>query len=405
MADRQAFSGIKVLEVSRVLASPFASYQLALLGADVIKIEDPGRGDQIRYRVYNRPDLGKSGMATAFLSQNANKRSLTLNLRTTEGQEIFRTLAKDVDVVVENLRTGTMARYGLGYEDVRQINPRIVYCSVTGYGQTGRKKRHPAYDPVTQAASGMMSFNGTPETAPLKLGPPIIDYGTGLSAVLGIVVALFQRERTGVGQHVDVSMLDAALTLMSSLVSDVLTAGRAPVPSGNKNRSPENYANGSFQCADRLLAIAAQEDHQRRRLWNAIGRDDIPLDPRFATADACEKNIDALHAELESTLRQRKAQEWEDILNEAGVPAMRVRTLPEILHDEIVQTRGFVHTFEKVAGINGKVVVPLAPFKLRVGPAKAVSPPPFLGQHTDQILTSLGFSEHRITELREKKVI
>ena len=380
MSDQRAFVGLKVLDVSRVLASPFAAYQLALLGADVIKVEDPGRGDQIRYRVYNRPDLGNSGMATAFLSQNANKKSLTLNLRTLEGQEIFRKLASTADVIIENMRSGTMIRYGLGYQDLRKLNPRLIYCSVTGYGQTGRKQRHPAYDPVTQAASGMMSFNGTPETAPVKLGPPIIDYGTGLSAALGLVIALYQRERTGIGQHVDISMLDAALTLMSSLVSDVLTAGRAPIASGNKNRSPENYSNGSFQCADRLLAIAAQEEHQRRNMWKAIGREDITLDPRFSTPQACEKNIDTLHAELETTLKTKTAREWEDILNESGVPAMAVRTLPEILQEDIVRERGFLHTFDKVEGIKGSVTVPLSPFKLGVGPSSAETPPPFLGQ-------------------------
>jgi len=288
---------------------------------------------------------------------------------------------------------------------LRKLNPRLIYCSVTGYGQTGRKQRHPAYDPVTQAASGMMSFNGTPETAPVKLGPPIIDYGTGLSAALGLVIALYQRERTGIGQHVDISMLDAALTLMSSLVSDVLTAGRAPIASGNKNRSPENYSNGSFQCADRLLAIAAQEEHQRRNMWKAIGREDITLDPRFSTPQACEKNIDTLHAELETTLKTKTAREWEDILNESGVPAMAVRTLPEILQEDIVRERGFLHTFDKVEGIKGSVTVPLSPFKLGVGPSSAETPPPFLGQHTDELMKGLGYSEKHIAELRKAKVI
>jgi crotonobetainyl-CoA:carnitine CoA-transferase CaiB-like acyl-CoA transferase len=405
MFDRQAFTGLKVLEVSRVLASPFAGYQLALLGAEVIKIEDPGRGDQIRYRLYNRPDLSRSGMATAFLSQNANKKSLTLNLRAPEGQEIFKEMARSADVVIENLRAGTMARYGLGYDDLRALNPRLVYCSVTGYGQTGSKRRHPSYDPVAQAASGMMSFNGTPETAPQKVGAPVTDYATGLSAVCGIAIALFQREQTGRGQHVDVSMLDAALTLMGSVVTDVLTAGRAPKPSGNKNRSAENYTNGTFSCADGLLAIAAQEPHQRERLWVTIGRPDIMHDERFATPEACARNIDALHRELELALAARPAQEWEPMLNDAGVAAMRVRTLPEVLDEDFVKQRGFLHTFEKIEGIEGKVTIPLAPYKLSDGPARASSPPPFLGQHTAEVLETLGLSNERVAELRKHGVI
>ena len=208
MTNSPPFLGIKILDVSRILASPFASAQFAFLGAEVIKVEDPEKGDLNRYRPSNIAKLSEDGMSTSFLSQNAGKRSLTLNLREPEGQRIFCALAKDADIIIENLRTGTMERYGLGYEQLRQLNPRLIYCALTAYGSTGPKKRDPAFDPVVQAASGMMSLNGTPETAPVKVGPPILDFSTGLSASFAIATALFQRQREGIGQKIEVSLID-----------------------------------------------------------------------------------------------------------------------------------------------------------------------------------------------------
>ena len=404
--DRQPFRGVRVLDVTRVLASPFATYQLALMGAEVIKIEDPeSGGDELRHRGGSKPEHSAKGMATFFLSQNANKQSMTLNLRAEEGREIFRALAQDADVVVENLRTGTMARYGLGYEDLAALNPRLVYCSVTGYGQTGPKRRHPAYDPVIQAASGMMSITGTPETAPLKAGPPIADYAAGLSAVFGIVTALFERERSGRGQQVDVSMLDAALVMMSNLVTDVLTAQATPRPHGNKAPAA-SYGNTCFTCGDgRLIAIAAMQDHQRMRLWRAIGRGDIPLDPRFADDAACSRNVVALHEEMGRTFLERDAQTWEELLNDADVPAMRVRSIPEALDQPQLKGRNLLHTIDAVPGIQGGTTLALTPFLLSAGGVKVETPPPLLGAHTDSILGARGYSTERIAALRAKGVV
>lgn len=406
MKDRRPFLGIKVLDVTRVLAGPFATYQLAILGAEVIKIEDPeSGGDTLRYRRGSKSEYGASGMATFFLSQSANKKSVTLNLRTEAGREIFRDLASDTDVVVENLRTGVMERYGLGYHDLAKINPRLIFCSVTGYGQTGPKRRHPAYDPVIQAASGMMSITGTSESAPLKLGPPIADYGAGLAASFGIATALFERERSGKGQHVDVSMLDVALVMMGNLVTEVLTAGSTPKPHGNKS-PPETYGNTCFRCADdRLIAIAAMEEHHRTRLWEAMGRHDIPADPRFADNDACILNIDALHEEMGRTFLERGAQEWEDLLNAADVPAMRVRSIPEAIEQPQLAGRNLLHTIDVVPGIPSGTTVTLAPFLLSAGGAKIDSPPPLLGEHTDAILKARGYTDERISTLRNEGVI
>ncbi|MDB5875680.1 MAG: hypothetical protein JWQ07_5122 [Ramlibacter sp.] len=402
MSDALPFSGITVLDVSRILASPFASGQLALLGANVIKIEDPGVGDAARYGHSYNKDLAKSGMSSNFLSQNSNKRAMTLNLRTEEGQEIFRKLAQSADVIVQNLRTGTMARYGLGYEDISRINPRIVYCSLTAYGATGPKKRHPAYDPVVQAASGMMSINGTAETSPLKVGPPVVDYGTGLAAAFAIASALFQRERTGVGQHVDVSMLDTAFVLMGSVVTDVMTAGAKPRAHGNSYASiPTNAA---FETQEGQLYIAAMQEHHATNLWRGLGRDDLAADPRFTTHELRSENGLALRQEIAKTFLTKKASEWEDILNELGVPAMRVRTIPEAVSESYLDSRKLFHTFEDVPGA-GRVTVPLVPFKLSSCELTAKTPPPSLGEHTDEILKAIGYPVARLDELRARRVI
>lgn len=403
MNDKRPFKGIKVLDLSRVIASPFTGMQLAFLGADVIKIEDPGVGDGMRFRHGHNKQLSKKGMSTGFLSQNAGKRSVTLNLRTPEGQEIFRRLAKDADVILENLRTGTMERYGLGYEDLHRLNPRLVYCSLTAYGHTGPKKRHPAYDPVVQAASGMMTINGTPETGPLKVGPSVIDYGTGLAAAFAIASALFHRERSGEGQHIDVSMLDTAFVLMGQVITDVLTAGAVPRQQGNVNMF--HPTNASFDTKDGQLYIAAMEDHQVRNLCRALGRDDIPSDPRFATGELRSKNGAILRGEFEKTFMARTATEWENILNEASVPAMRVRSIPEALADPQLNSRGLFRVLDKVPGVEERVTVPLVPFRLSTGDANADLPPPMMGAHTDEVLRSAGYGAQQIAGLRARGVI
>jgi crotonobetainyl-CoA:carnitine CoA-transferase CaiB-like acyl-CoA transferase len=403
-AERRPFVGIRVLDLTRVVASPFTSYQLGLLGADIVKIEDPrSRGDTMRYRRGSKPEYGANGMATFYLSQSANKKSMTLDLRTEEGRAIFRQMAMESDVLIENLRAGAMDAMGLGYEDLKEGNPRLIYCSVTGFGQTGPKRRHGAYDPVIQAASGLMSVNGTAETAPLRVGAPIMDYSAGLSAAFAIASALFERSRSGRGQHVDVSMLDTALVMMGALVTEAGTAGSTPRPHGN--RAPaESFANACFKCKEGLISIAAMEDHQRRRMWQAIGRPDIPLDPRFHTDDDCRINYQALHTEMDRTFLTRTAQDWEDILNAADVPAARVRTIPEALAMAQVRERGIMHSM-KVPGIVGSASFPLVPFALSAGGARVESPPPLMGQHTDEILASRGYSAADIARLREEGVV
>jgi crotonobetainyl-CoA:carnitine CoA-transferase CaiB-like acyl-CoA transferase len=296
-----------------------------------------------------------------------------------------------------------MDRYGLGFEDLRKANPRIVYCSLTAYGATGPKKRHPAYDPVVQAASGMMSINGTAETVPLKVGPPVVDYATGLAAAFAIATALFQRGQTGQGQHIDVSMLDTAFVLMGSIVTDVLTANAVPRAHGNTYVSTPT--NACFKTSKGLLYIAAMQDHHVRNLCRTLGRPDIPLDARFATAALRSENFALLRAELEKSFLTRTATEWEDLLNEASVPAMRVRTIPEALAEPYLESRNLFRVFDEVPGVKGSVTVPLVPFKMSSCEVHADLPPPMLGAHTEEILQSIGYSASQLEGLREKRVI
>ena len=404
MDEAGAFAGIKVIAVTRVIAAPFAAYQLALHGAEVITIEAPGEGDPYRYSGDRDASLPKKGMATGFLAQNANKKSLTLNISAPEGQDIIRQLVKDADVFMENLRTGSMARYGLAYEDLRKINPGLIYCSVTGYGQTGPKKRDPAMDMAIQAASGMMSVTGTPESGPVKTSFPVVDYATGLSATVGLLTALFHRERTGQGQHIDVSMLETALVLMSSFTTGTVTAGLENGLVGNGS-GLGGYVHNAFKCKQGVLLIAAGTELRRSRLWKVLDLTDIYSDPLFATPALCRKNVKAMDEVITKKLASKNAEEWELILQEAGVPAMYVRTIPEIVRHPQVTGRNFFHQFDFDPNLGVNITVPTTAYKLSETPARVRTPPPRVGQHTDEVLANLGFSEADIAKLRGAGIV
>jgi crotonobetainyl-CoA:carnitine CoA-transferase CaiB-like acyl-CoA transferase len=402
---QQAFSGIKVLAVARIVAAPFAAYQLAMHGADVIHVEHPDGGDSSRTSGNLTTPFHDAKMAHNFLAYNANKRSMTLAISTPEGQEVFRRLAKNADVVIENLKGGTMARYGLGYEDLKKINPGIIFCSVTGYGQTGPKKSDPAIDGVIQAVSGMMSITGTPETGPLKSGSTIVDYTTGYAAALGIAIALFQRTRTGEGQAIDVAMLETAITMMGGEVLRAITANETPPLVGNASGKGV-YVSNTYRCKEGHLSIAAGGPSRREKLWKAMEATDVPQDPRFATDAAVAKNMKALDEEVERRLATKTASEWEAILNQAGVPAMEVIPLARAVHHPQLEHRRFFHTFDdrEATGLP-PFAVPTAPYRLSASPAKIHSMPPRLGQHTDQVLAENGFSEEEIARLRAGSIV
>jgi len=400
----QAFSGIKVLAVARLFAAPFAGYQLALLGADVVTIENPDDGDSARRVGELGNEFRRQNMSRFFLALNANKRSMTLRLDTPAGQDVFRRLAATADVVIENLKAGTMARYGLGYDDLRKINPRLVFASVTGYGQTGPKKGDAGIDMALQAASGMMSFNGTAASGPLRTGSQVIDYATGYATALGIASALLQRTHTGVGQAVDVSMLETAMTLMAGQTVQALTGGGTPPLVGNA--STTGALSNTFPCKSGVLSIAAGTALRRTRMWEAIGRAGLAQDPRFNSDSAVVQNMAEAHAEVTKALAAKTAAEWEDILNAVGVPAMRVVELEEAVTAEQLRQREFFHHFD--AGVQPGLPafpVPTSSFKMSGSPARVTSPPPEMGQHTDEVLHESGFTTDEIAQLHKQGTV
>jgi crotonobetainyl-CoA:carnitine CoA-transferase CaiB-like acyl-CoA transferase len=401
----QAFEGIRVLDLTRVLAGPYASYQLALLGADVIKIEAVGTGESTRWRSEGDARLGNMGMSPSFITQGSNKRSLTLDIDTPEGQAIFMRLVAQADVVVENLRAGSMDRRKLGYADACKVKPDIIYCSMTGYGQHGPKARYPAYDSVIQAASGFMSVTGTDESGPLKAGPPVVDYAMGLAGAFAVSAALFQRNRTGKGQHIDLSMLDSSMALMSSLLTTYANTGKPPGLRGNEapSRSP---ASTTFETGAGQLAIAINEQHQFANLMKSVGLGEFLADPRFADAAKRREHTQLLRDAIQQALLAKGAAEWEVVLNEAGVPAARVLTVAQAVQDPQAVVRGFLSEIPAAqSGLDRDIKVPLAAFRFKTDGPAVKTPPPRAGEHTEEILRSVGYDEARIAQLRGRKIV
>jgi CoA:oxalate CoA-transferase len=394
-------SGIKVLDLTNVLAGPFCAYQLAQLGADVLKVETPGTGDLARVLGAD-PALSAQYMGASFLAQNGGKRSMTLNLKSDEGKAVLKKLVEDADVLVENFRPGVMERLGLGYETLKAVSPRLVYCAISGFGQKGPMRAAPAYDQIVQGLSGVMSITGDAETAPLRVGYPAADSIGGITAAFAISSALVGAQRSGEGSFIDVSMLDSTIATMGWIVSNYLICDQEPVPMGNDNFTAA--PSGAFKTAEGLLNIAANKQEQFVALANLIGRNDLTTDERFAAREARKKNRRALTLEVEAGLAAKSAAEWEPLFNAAGVPAGRVLTVPQALDLEQVKQRGLVHTFDHVEALERPISVALAGFKI-TGKDPAVDlPPPVLGEHTDAVLTDLGYGD-RIAAFRAEGVV
>ena len=334
-------TGIRVIDFTHVLAGPACAYQLGLLGADVVKVERPGRGDAMRHRGGTDRERAARGMSTAYLTQSAGKRSVTLDLDTADGRSAMDGLLAGADVLVENHRPSTLRRLGLDWDALHARHPRLIHCAMTGYGRGGPLEDAPAYDVNIQAASGLMALTGTAETGPMRVGAPVVDYATALAASMGVCAALFERERTERGQLVDVSMLDTAFTLMASTAVDHAITGTVPRPRGNaaNSRSPSS---GTFPCREGLLSLGVNEEPQFRALAIALDREAWLSDGRFAEREARDANGAVLGAEIESALKQASAGEWEACLLAAGVPAARVRTLPEALQWSDANGRPFL---------------------------------------------------------------
>ncbi len=401
----QVFDGIRVLDITRVLAGPYASYQLGLLGADVIKIEPVLKGESTRWRSEGDAALGNIGMSPSFLTQGSNKKSLTINLDESLGQEIFLKLARTADVVVENLRSGSMAKRGLAYENIVSVKPDIIYCSMTGYGQTGPKSAYPAYDSVIQAATGFMSITGTPDSGPLKSGPPVVDYAMGMAGAFAISAALFARSKTGQGQYIDLSMQDSCMALMSSVLTAYVNTGNPPGLRGNEAPS-KSPASTTFQTKDGLLAIAINEQHQFVHLMQAIGLSDILNDERFNDAAKRRQHTELLRSAIGKALLQNSAEYWEPIINQMGVPAARVMSIPEMMVSPQVAERRFFQGFtQEECGLDRDIRVPMAAFQFKDGGPKLRSPPPRIGQHTEDILQELGYTKEQISDYSDVGII
>ena len=391
------FEGIKVLDLTHVLAGPFAAYQLGVLGADVIKIENPEECDQSRHTGPDR-ELNRRNMGTNYLTQNSNKRSITLNLKSAKGRDILKKLAQDADVLIENYRAGAFDALGLGYAGLKTINPRLIYCSMTAFGQNGPRRTQTAYDHAVQAMSGMMAMTGTKESGPFKSGAPVIDYGTGAMAAFAISSALFQRQRTGLGQHIDCAMLDTAFMLEGSRITAFKKTGKPLTPRGNTHDYPSSnlYATKAGQ-----IMLAAGNTRQHTRLFEALGQ------PELGHKDNEARHRDAKleEAALQKVMLTKTAQEWEDYLQARHVPALRLRGLDDVLSDPQVEARKVLHRHENVPGVESPVTVPMCAFGFAHGGPSIETPPPRLGEHNAQILGQLGFSTQDIEALCKEGVI
>lgn len=391
--------GVRVLDLTNVLAGPFACHQLVHLGAEVIKVEAVGRGDLAR-NLGADPELSAKGMGISFLAQNAGKTSLTLNLKDPRGKDILRQLVKDTDVLVENYRPGVMDRLGLGYARLKKVNPSLIYCAISGFGQNGPWADRPAYDQIIQGVSGVMSITGDAESAPLRVGYPLADTVGGLTAAMTICAALNAEER---GTFIDVSMLESVLATMGWVVSNHLVGGVAPIAQGNEN--PTSAPSGAFQCADGLINIAANKDEQWELLARHLGRDDLLRNAAYATREDRKANRLRLRAELETVLTTRQAQDWAEELNALGVPAGAVLTVPEALEHPQVSERQFIKRFETVPGMDRPVDIVTVGALLNGQRPTVEMPPPELGQDSSRILERLGYSADAIETLRKEGVI
>jgi crotonobetainyl-CoA:carnitine CoA-transferase CaiB-like acyl-CoA transferase len=392
--------GIRVLDMTNVLAGPFATLHLALAGAEVIKIENPEGGDLAR-KLGNVPELNQQLMGTSFLAQNTNKKSLTLNLKEPDAKEIFRKLVVTSDVLVENFRPGVLARLGFPWEALHEMNPRLIYCAISGFGQTGPDADKPAYDQIIQGLSGVMAINGDERLNPLRAGFPVCDTVGGLNAAFAIMGALYGRERTGRGQAIDVAMIDSVMPLLGWVAANWLIGGKPPQLLGNDNMTAA--PSGTFRTADGYVNIAANEQKQWENLCDVLELPELKTDARFERRDARKANRAALTPLLEARLAAQPTAWWVDRLNAKGIPSGDILTLQAALAQPQIQHRGTIQTIEE-PGIG-----PLRLFNLTAQfsetPGRLESPPPRLSAHTGEILARLGYSDDQIASFKARKVV
>ncbi len=388
-----ALAGLKVVDLSRLIAGPYSAMLLADLGADVIKVEQPGKGDDSRFL---NPSRG--GMSSVFVSMNRNKRSIALDLKSPAGREVVLDLIRSADVVVENFSAGTMERLGLGHDALVAINPRLVYCAITGFGREGRYAARPGFDPVIQADSGMFSLNGYPDRPPVRSASPVVDVGTGLCAFSAILAALLARQHTGTGQYVEAALFDAAIALTANYSMNYLLTEEEPSRQGNGSEISQPV--GLFTARDGDFYITCSSDRMFRSLCEKVlDEPGLAQRPEFrSNTDRC-RHAQALREHLATLFQRGGRQHWVDRLLAAGVPAGVVRTVGEAMRSDEVKDRGLVTTVHHpIAGALPNIG---APIRLSGTPLVAARAAPLLGEHTDQILAhDLGYDAARIAQLK-----
>jgi len=393
-------SGVRVLDLTNVLAGPFCTLHLALMGAEVIKIENPKDGDLAR-KLGIVPEMNDQLMGTSFLAQNCNKKSVTLNTKSAEGKEIFKRLVKDADVLVENFRPGVMGRLGIGYDTLKQINPRLVYCAISGFGQTGPDAFKPAYDQIIQGLSGEMAVNGDERLNPLRAGFPVCDTVGGLNGAFAVMAALFHRERTGEGQFIDVAMLDSVMPLMGWVAANLLIGKQQPVVMGNDNFTAA--PSGVFRTKDGHINIAANKQEQWESVCDVLGVPELKADERFQKRDIRKQNRKQLTPLLEAKLAERGTREWVDLLNAKDVPSGEILGLEEALLQPQIRHRGTL----KQVPVEGLGTLPLFGLtaQFEKTPGDITAPPPRLGANTAEVLASVGVTPEELATLKSKGIV
>lgn len=392
--------GIRVLDLTNVLSGPFATLHLAWMGAEVIKVENPKDGDLAR-KLGCLPEFNQKLMGTSFLAQNANKKSLTLNLKHDEAKQIFKQLVETADIVVENFRPGVMDRLGLGYKTLSEINPGIIYCAISGFGQTGPDANKPAYDQIIQGLSGVMAINGTQQLNPLRAGFPLCDTIGGINAALAIVSALYHRERTGEGQFIDVALLDSIMPFMGWVVANLMIGGQQPQLMGNDNFTAA--PSGVFRTKNGYINIAANKQEQWEALADILQLSHLKEDPRFKERDTRKKNRYELTPLIEEKLIEKNTDFWVTELNKMDVPSGAILSLEDALNQPQVLHR---NTFSEVyLDEIGELKLFNMTAKFNKTPAMTENPPPKLSEHTNSILKQLGYSDEDILNFKNKGII